>query len=79
MDTKLRPPGRNTRDAIQNGILYGHIGAIREIVRELKSESPEFATTLLTGGAGNMLSHHLSEARFIPFLALRGLVLSSAR
>jgi type III pantothenate kinase len=76
--TKLKPPGRNTRDAIQNGILYGHIGAIREIVRELMSESSEIATTLLTGGAGSLLSHHLSEARFIPFLALRGLALSAA-
>ena len=76
--TNLKPPGRNTRDAIQNGILYGHIGAIREIVRELKSGSSESAITLLTGGAGDMLSHHLSEAKCIPFLALRGLALSSA-
>jgi len=67
----LTPPGRNTRDAIQNGILYGHIGAVREIVRRLSAESKPHL--ILTGGAGQLLSHHLPEADFIPWLALRGL------
>lgn len=81
LNPDIRPPGRNTHDAIQNGILYGHIGAIREIVRRLTDHSTDSAIDdstaapklLLTGGAGNILSRHLPETQYVEFLSLRAL------
>lgn len=75
LDDKLRPPGRNTRDAIQTGILFGHIGAVKEIVSHLKSDSDPKTDPLLllTGGAAQMLSRHLPAATYLPYLSLRAL------
>ena len=71
LDVELRPPGLNTRAAIQNGILYGHVGAVKEIVAQLDPSGA--AECVLTGGAGQLLTPHLPAASFVPYLSLRAL------
>lgn len=72
------PPvlGRNTRDAIRSGLLWGHVGAVKELTSRLLAICPSGTPPLvvLTGGAGPLLTEHLPHARFEPALGLLGLV-----
>ncbi len=72
------PLGRDTTAAIQSGLFWGHLGAVRELIARLsdKSVSP---LILLTGGGGNLLQPHIPEATYEPHLSLQGLALSVRR
>lgn len=83
-------PGRNTRDAIRNGLFWGQVGAIRELIRQLclqrhhsipAAESPEengdTPWLVLTGGGGPVLSTQFPAARRIASLGMHGLVLTA--
>ncbi len=74
-------PGRNTREAIRNGLFWGQVGAIRELVRQISHHQnlgePDFSGDcdrddspwmILTGGGGPVLG-----SQFPGFLALRSL------
>jgi type III pantothenate kinase len=67
------PLGTNTREALRSGLLWGQIGAIRELVRRLSERWPVAPIVLLTGGAGPLAAPELSEARWEPCLSLQGL------
>lgn len=71
------PLGRNTREALRSGLLYGQLGAIRELVHQL-TPKPNInePVVLLTGGAAALLSPFLPEADWKPHLAMQGLALS---
>lgn len=73
------PPGsigKETRAAIASGLLWGQVGAVKEIVgRQTQVGRPP--VIFLTGGAATLLAPHLGIAvRREPDLALRGLALT---
>lgn len=84
-------PGRNTRDAMRNGLFWGQVGAVRELVRQLFLQrghgEPDFdqrsAPTVnapwlvLTGGGGPVLSPQFPSARRMASLGMHGLVLTA--
>lgn len=66
--------GRNTRTAIQSGLWFGQIGAVREIVARLSDDAGAPPLVLATGGNGEWLATALGpQVRFEPQLTLRGL------
>jgi type III pantothenate kinase len=66
--------GRNTHDAIQSGLWFGQIGAIRELTARLTQSFGESPLLLVTGGMGRWLAPALGDQfRFEPDLALRAL------
>lgn len=66
--------GKNTRAAIQSGIFWGQVGAIRELVERLSAGggSPQL---FLTGGGSSALAPFLPDAVHCPFLPLQGMLL----
>jgi type III pantothenate kinase len=79
-------PGRNTREAIRNGLLWGQVGAIRELVAQLCRQrghslslsDPNHAPWLvLTGGGGPVLSPHFPDVLRLASLGMHGLVLTA--
>lgn len=84
------PPGRNTREAIRNGLFWGQIGAIRELVRQTciqqgfhepdmtgESDPPNSPWMVLTGGGGPVLSSQFPGVLLLPSLGMHGLVLTA--
>jgi len=85
-------PGRNTREAIRNGLFWGQVGAIRELVRQIchhqglglpdfggaesRSDSPWM---ILTGGGGPVLSPQFPGFLAVPSLGMHGMVLTAWR
>ena len=83
-------PGRNTRDAIRNGLFWGQIGAIRELIRQTclhqNLPEPDFDGTrepdgspwmVLTGGGGPVLQSQFPGVLGLPSLGMHGLVLTA--
>jgi type III pantothenate kinase len=74
----VMPLGRNTPGAIGSGLWYGHIGAVRELVKRLSESAHQPPLLLVTGGNGRWLAPALGPgARFEPDLALRGLAFAA--
>jgi type III pantothenate kinase len=69
------PLGRDTTAAIQSGLFWGQLGAVRELIARLSDESVN-PLILLTGGGGNLLQPYIPEATYEPHLSLQGLALS---
>ena len=69
------PLGRDTTAAIQSGLFWGQLGAIRELIARLSNESVD-PLILLTGGGGSLLQPYLPGAIYEPHLSLQGLALS---
>lgn len=76
----IAPAGKNTWDAIRSGVLYGQVGAIRELADRLAETLPSDASAplrLITGGAGALLARHLGPLfRFERHLPLYGLAVT---
>jgi type III pantothenate kinase len=83
-------PGRNTREAIRNGLFWGQIGAIRELIHQICRQQglcdPEFLADsdndnspwmILTGGGGPVLSSQFPAILTVPSLGMHGLVLTA--
>ncbi len=74
------PWGRDTREAISNGVFYGAVGALREIVERYATEVGRWLPLVATGGAAEMIARH---AEFIDHvvgdLTLRGIALAYHR
>jgi type III pantothenate kinase len=83
-------PGRNTHDAIRNGLFWGQVGAIRELIRQLclqrghripefesPGDNPDCPWLVLTGGGGPVLSPQFPSARRLASLGMHGLVLTA--
>jgi len=74
--------GKNTEAAITSGLYWGHVGAVRELMRRLMhvDDAHHHPLLLLTGGAAPLLHPHLPTiVRYEPHLALQGLALVAAR
>ena len=85
-------PGRNTHDAIRNGLFWGQVGAIRELIRQLclqrghrvpsfesENSDPNAPWLVLTGGGGPVLSPQFPSALRLASLGMHGLVLTAWR
>lgn len=85
-------PGRNTREAIRNGLFWGQIGAIRELIRQHclqnKLNEPDIIGgcntencpwIVLTGGGGPVLQSQFPGILLLPSLGMHGLALTAWR
>jgi type III pantothenate kinase len=76
---RTRVIGRNTREALLAGTLYGHRGLLREILSALRDELPG-ARLIATGGGARLLKHLLTPGDVIdPHLTLQGLRVIAVR
>lgn len=66
------PLGKDTPGAISAGVLFGQVGAIREIVQRYQVLHID-AKLLFTGGAAERLSPAFPDAQLLPHLCLRAL------
>ena len=66
--------GTNTRAAMQSGLFWGQVGAVKELLdqsrRQLGFQDPLILTT---GGGGELLAPQIDGARWMPHLSLQGL------
>lgn len=67
--------GRTTRESIQTGLYYGHLGAIREIINGYKQEilQNKSALTIGTGGFAQLYKDAMLFDVILPDLVLQGL------
>lgn len=74
------PFGRNTREAITNGVVYAAAGALREIVERFATELRVWPQLVITGGNADLIA---AEADFVdavvPDLCLMGIALAYRR
>lgn len=81
MQRIARPPavlGKSTVAAIESGLYWGTVGAIRELVRRLSESFDGPPDVLLTGGASTVVAEILSASepwwvRHVPHLVLSGI------
>lgn len=75
----LQMPGRHTTAAIQNGIFWGHLGSIKELIAQLTTSLVSLEhgssrlTIAVTGGGGRQLARLIPNATYEDSLALTGL------
>lgn len=68
--------GKETHEAIRSGLLWGQLGAIKEVVSR-QAPAGSVPLVLLTGGTSPLLAPHFGKSvRCEPDLALRGLALT---
>ncbi len=71
------PWGRNTREAINNGIFFGAIGALREIVERYATEVGRWMPLVATGGAAEIVARNANFVdHVVGDLTLRGIALT---
>ncbi len=77
--------GSNTTAAIESGLYWGHVGAVRELILRQRDRVASFdkvkdapSLIVMTGGASPLLQPHFGNASFEPYLALQGLAIVAA-
>ncbi|MFN0052221.1 MAG: type III pantothenate kinase [Planctomycetales bacterium] len=76
-DDEAPPPvGKSTVAAIRSGLLYGQVGAIRELIGRLSATSSQKPELFLTGGGGPLLAQYLPGVHLELDLPLRGMALA---
>jgi type III pantothenate kinase len=73
------PLGRGTREALRSGLVWGQVGAIKELAERLSHRWTEEPFLLLTGGGAPLLTAHLPNAIWKPHLSLQGLAVVAAQ
>jgi type III pantothenate kinase len=69
--------GKDTREAIQSGVCFGLLGAIRGIVEQIATEANKWPYLVATGGGAVVLKNHLDFVdAFVPDLCLMGVGLA---
>jgi type III pantothenate kinase len=77
LDAPPAPLGRSTQTAIESGLFWGAVGAVRELATRLGTQSETEPELFLTGGAAPSVARLLgANARYEPHLVLAGIVLS---
>ncbi|MFV1965038.1 MAG: type III pantothenate kinase [Pirellulaceae bacterium] len=74
---EMPPPviGRSTAAAIHSGMFWGGVGAIRELVTRFTDAMGDDPQLFVTGGDAQLLASHVrANARFVPELALAGIL-----
>ncbi len=68
------PVGRSTQTALQSGIMWGLVDAVRGMSDRLAAPLPDAPTVVLTGGWGTLLADHLDRpTQHVPHLVLHGI------
>lgn len=70
------PVGDETIAAIQSGLYWGHVGAVRELVTRISESLEGKPLILLTGGAAPVLAPHLPDVVSVETLTLQGILLA---
>ncbi len=71
--------GRDTEEAMQSGLYWGAVGAVRALTEELGRAGGGAPQVFLTGGAGDRLASLLRpDARYVPHLTLAGIAVSAS-
>jgi type III pantothenate kinase len=78
LEESHEPLGQGTREALRSGLLWGQVGAIKELMDRLGQRWTAEPFLLLTGGGASLLTAHLPRALWKPLLALQGLALVAA-
>lgn len=74
------PWGRDTREAIATGLLFGAAGALREIVERYATELGSWPEVILTGGDAAVIAKHCDFVKaVVPELLLMGIGLAYER
>lgn len=69
--------GRSTQDAIQSGLSFGIVGAIRNIVEKIATDANQWAQVVVTGGEAEHLIGQLDFVdNVVPDLCLMGIGLA---
>jgi type III pantothenate kinase len=77
LDAPPPPLGRSTQTAIESGLFWGAVGAVRELATRLGAQCETEPELFLTGGAAPSVARLLgANARYEPHLVLAGIVLS---
>ncbi len=72
--------GANTRQAISNGVLYGVVGALREITERYATQLGAWPLLIATGGNAELVSKECDFIdRVVPDLCVRGIALAYRR
>lgn len=72
--------GRTTRDAILNGVIYGAVGALRELVERYATALGEWPQLVATGGDVELIHRHADFIdSVVPDLCLMGVALAYRR
>jgi type III pantothenate kinase len=72
------PLGRGTREALRSGLVWGQVGAIKELVERLSRLWTAEPFLVLTGGGASLLLAHFPRAVWKPQLSLQGLAVVAA-
>ena len=66
--------GKNTYDAIQSGVIFGHTSLIDGLIEKSLQELGEEASVIITGGFGSLIKDYLNiKVKFYENLTLDGL------
>jgi type III pantothenate kinase len=77
LDAPPAPLGRSTQAAIESGLFWGAVGAVRELAMRLGAQCETEPELFLTGGAAPSVARLLgANARYEPHLVLAGIALS---
>ena len=69
--------GTNTDQAIKNGIIYGAVGALREITERYAADLGRWPQLVVTGGNAELISRHCDFIdNVVPDLCVRGIALA---
>ncbi|HEV3310455.1 MAG TPA: type III pantothenate kinase [Chloroflexota bacterium] len=69
-----RAVGRNTLEAVQSGLLFGHVGMTKEMISRIRAEIGSGAGVIATGDHAHLISEHVTEIEVVDRdLALHGL------
>lgn len=72
--------GKNTHDAMQSGVMYGLVGALREIVERFATELREWPRLVVTGGNAPIVAEMAEFVdAVVPDLCLMGIALTHRR
>ncbi|WP_027339579.1 type III pantothenate kinase [Halonatronum saccharophilum] len=74
LDFPAKVTGKNTKDGLQAGILYGFVGQVDGLVKRMKKEISSEAKVIATGGLAETISPESEEIDEVnEFLTLEGL------
>ena len=68
--------GKNTHEAIESGLFWGTIGAIKQVLNNYENNQSNSPLIFLSGGNAIRLHAELRAATFVPHLVLAGISLS---
>jgi type III pantothenate kinase len=72
--------GANTEQAIRNGVIYGAVGALREITERYASDLGRWPQLVVTGGNAEFIKEHCNFIdSVVPDLCVQGIALAYRR